>query len=78
MLLYLIVKNHSFIDGNKRIAASLFLYFLNKNDILYRQDKKVLIDGNTLASITLMIAESNPNEMETVKKIVLSILNRSR
>lgn len=77
MLLYLIVKNHSFIDGNKRIAAALFLYFLNKNGVLYREDKTTLIDGNTLASITLMIAESNPNEMETVKRIIVSILNRS-
>jgi death-on-curing family protein len=78
VLLYLIVKNHSFVDGNKRIAASIFLYFLNKNGVLYRQDNTALIDGNTLASITLMIAESNPSEMETVKKIVLSILNRSK
>lgn len=77
MLLYLIVKNHSFVDGNKRIAAALFLYFLNKNGMLYRQDKTTLIDGNTLASITLMIAESSPSEMETVKKIIMSILNRS-
>ena len=78
MLLYLIVKNHSFVDGNKRIPASLFLHFLNNNGILYHQDQKKLIDGNTLASITLMIAESNPAEMETVKRVVLSILNRSR
>jgi death-on-curing family protein len=77
MLLYLIVKNHSFVDGNKRIAAALFLYFLNRNGMLYRQDKTTLIDGNTLASITLMIAESSPSEMETVKKIIMSILNRS-
>jgi prophage maintenance system killer protein len=77
MFLYLVVKNHSFIDGNKRIAATLFLYFLNKNGMLYRQDKTALIDGNTLASITLMIAESNPGEMETVKRIIMSILNRS-
>jgi prophage maintenance system killer protein len=77
MLLYLIVKNHSFIDGNKRIAAALFLYFLNRNDILYREDRTALIDGNTLASITLMIAESNPAEMETIKRIIVSILNRS-
>lgn len=76
-LLYLIVKNHSFVDGNKRIAAAIFLYFLNKNGMLYRQDKTTLIDGNTLASITLMIAESNAGEMETVKKIIVSILNRS-
>jgi prophage maintenance system killer protein len=77
MLLYLIVKNHSFVDGNKRIAATLFLYFLDRNGVLYREDGTTLIDGNTLASITLMIAESNPNEMETVKRIIMSILNRS-
>lgn len=77
ILLYLIVKNHSFVDGNKRIAAAIFLYFLNKNGMLYRKDKTTLIDGNTLASITLMIAESNPSEMETVKRIIMSILNRS-
>jgi prophage maintenance system killer protein len=76
MLLYLIVKNHSFVDGNKRIAAAIFLYFLNANGILYRQDRTTLIDGNTLAAMTLMIAESNPGEMETVKRIVVSILNR--
>jgi len=76
MLLYLIVKNHSFIDGNKRIAAAVFLYFLNINGILYSQDNTTLIDGNTLAAITLMIAESNPDEMETVKRIIISILNR--
>jgi prophage maintenance system killer protein len=76
MLLYLIVKNHSFVDGNKRIAAAIFLYFLNANGILYRQDGIALIDGNALAAITLMIAESNPSEMETVKRIVVSILNR--
>ncbi|OPY66215.1 MAG: Fic/DOC family protein [Syntrophorhabdus sp. PtaU1.Bin050] len=77
MLLYLIVKNHSFVDGNKRIAATLFLYFLDKNSMLYGEDGRALIDGNTLASITLMIAESNPTEMETVKRIIMSILNRS-
>jgi prophage maintenance system killer protein len=75
-LLYLIVKNHSFIDGNKRIAAAIFLYFLNANGILYRRNKATVIDGNTLAAITLMVAESNPSEMETVKKIIVSILNR--
>jgi len=78
ILLYLIVKNHSFIDGNKRIAAAIFLYFLNVNGILYRRDKTMLIDGNTLAAITLMIAESKPGEMETVKRIIMSILNRSK
>ncbi len=78
VLLYLIVKNHSFVDGNKRIAAAIFLYFLDKNGMLYREDRTTLIDGNTLASLTLMIAESNPKEMETVKRIIMSILNRSR
>ncbi|MBN1627186.1 MAG: virulence protein RhuM/Fic/DOC family protein [Deltaproteobacteria bacterium] len=78
VLLYLVVKNHSFVDGNKRIAAAIFLYFLDRNGLLYRQDKTTLIDGNTLASITLMIAESNPSEMETIKRIIMSILNRSK
>jgi death-on-curing family protein len=78
ILLYLIVKNHSFVDGNKRIAAAIFLYFLNINGMLYNQDETTLIDGNTLASITLMIAESNPIEMETIKRIIMSILNRSK
>ncbi|MBF0117847.1 MAG: virulence protein RhuM/Fic/DOC family protein [Desulfobacterales bacterium] len=77
VLLYLIVKNHSFSDGNKRIAAALFLYFLNKNGMLYRKDGTTLFDGNTLASVTLMIAESKSGEMEIIKKIIISILNRS-
>lgn len=74
-LLYLIVKNHSFADGNKRIGASCFLYFLNRNNILYRGDKPI-IDNSTLFALTLLIATSKPEEMETVKQIVLSILNR--
>ena len=77
VLLYLIVKNHSFTDGNKRIAAALFLYFLNKNNMLYRKDGTTLFDGNTLAAVTLMVAESKPGEMEIIKKIIISILNRS-
>lgn len=56
----LIVKNHSFVDGNKRIAAAILLSFLDRNGMLYREDKTTLIDGNTLASLTLMIAESSP------------------
>ncbi|MBF0548490.1 MAG: virulence protein RhuM/Fic/DOC family protein [Candidatus Riflebacteria bacterium] len=77
VLLYLIVKNHSFIDGNKRIGAALFLYFLNRNKMLYRKDGTTFFDGNTLASVTLMIAESKPEEMEIIKRIIISILNRS-
>lgn len=74
-LLYLIVKNHSFADGNKRIGASCFLYFLNRNNMLYRNDKPI-IDNSILFVLTLLIATSKPEEMETVKQIVLSILNR--
>lgn len=74
MLLYLITKNHSFSDGNKRIAASCFLYFLEKNGMLYRADKPI-IDDSTLFALTVLIAESNPKEMETMKQIVVSVLN---
>lgn len=76
MLLYLIVKNHSFTDGNKRIGASCFLYFLSQNNMLYK-DEKPIIDNATLFALTLLIATSKPDEMETVKQIVLSVLNRS-
>lgn len=75
MLLYLITKNHSFSDGNKRIAASCFLYFLEKNGILYKNNLPV-IDNGTLFVLTVLIAESNPIEMETMKQIVVSVLNR--
>jgi prophage maintenance system killer protein len=76
MLLYLIVKNHSFVDGNKRIAAACFLYFLDKNNLLYGSDGIALLSNDALASMTLFIAESKPEEMETVKQVVISILNR--
>ena len=75
MLLYLIVKNHSFADGNKRIGASCFLYFMNKNGILYN-DGIPIIDNATLFAMTLLIAESNPSEMEIIKQVVISVLNR--
>ena len=74
-LLYFIVKNHSFSDGNKRIGANCFLYFLEKNNLLYKNNKPI-IDNATLATITLLIAESKPEEKETVKQIAISILNR--
>ena len=77
MLLYLVVKNHSFVDGNKRIAAACFLYFLDKNELLYNRSGESQISNDTLASVTLFIAESKPEEMQTVKQVVLSILNRS-
>ncbi len=76
MLLYFIVKNHSFTDGNKRIGASCFLFFLDKNYMLYKNGKPI-IDNGTLFALTLLIAESKPEEMETVKNAVISVLNRS-
>jgi prophage maintenance system killer protein len=77
MLLYLIVKNHAFVDGNKRIAAACFLLFLNKNQLLFRTDGQPILESQALASITLFVATSQPNELQTVKKLVISILNRS-
>ena len=75
MLLYLIVKNHSFADGNKRIGASCFLYFMSKNGILYNGGVPI-IDNSTLFALTLLIAESNPAEMEIIKQVVISVLNK--
>lgn len=77
-LLYLIVKNHSFLDGNKRIGASCFLYFLDKNGLLYDDLGDTIIDDATLFALTLLIAESKPEEMDTVKKVTISILNRNK
>lgn len=72
--LYLIVKNHVFADGNKRIAATLFIYFLNYYGILYKEGTQV-IDNNTLAALTLLIAESNPKEKEVIIDLVMNFLN---
>ena len=72
--LYLIVKNHVFADGNKRIAATLFIYFLNFYGILYKNEKQT-IDNNTLAALTLLIAESNPKEKEVIIDLVMNFLN---
>lgn len=73
IFLYLITKNHSFIDGNKRIAAVLFIYFLERNNILYRNGIQV-IDNNTLVAITLLIAQSNPNEKDILVDLVMNFL----
>ena len=73
-LLYLTVKNHAFIDGNKRIAATLFIYFLNRYNILIKDEKQV-IDNNTLASLTLLIAESNPKEKELMIDLITNFFN---
>ena len=71
--LYLIVKNHVFVDGNKRIAATLFIYFLNFYGILYKNGRQT-IDNNTLAALTLLIAESNPKEKEIIIDLVMNFL----
>ena len=71
--LYLIVKNHVFADGNKRIAATLFIYFLNFYNILYK-DEKQIIDNNTLAALTLLIAESNPKEKDVIIDLIMNFL----
>jgi len=76
MLLYLIVKNHSFIDGNKRIAAACFLYFLERNGLLYHKSGETIISNEALASLTLFIAVSKPKEMQTVNQVAISLLNR--
>lgn len=76
MLLYLVVKNHSFSDGNKRIAAMLFLWFMEKNGILYGPDKEKRIADNTLVALTLMIAESRTEEMSIMVKVVVNLINR--
>lgn len=76
MLLYLVVKNHSFVDGNKRIAATLFLWFMQNNGILYRQDGTKRISDASLVALTLMIAESHTDEMDTMVKVVVSLINR--
>lgn len=77
MLLYLVVKNHAFVDGNKRIAAACFLLFLERNELLYNKINQPLISNEALASITLLVAASKAEEMETVKKLLISVLNRN-
>ncbi|MBE6292548.1 MAG: Fic/DOC family protein [Bacteroidales bacterium] len=76
MLLYLVTKNHSFSDGNKRIAATLFLWFLNGNRILYRPDGTKRLADNTLVALTLMIAESKTEEKEVMVKVVVNLINQ--
>lgn len=77
MLLYLVTKNHSFSDGNKRIAATLFLWFLNGNGILYHEDGTKRIADNTLVALTLMIAESRTEEKDTMVKVIVNLINKN-
>ena len=77
ILLYLVTKNHSFSDGNKRIAAFLFLWFMERNGILYNPDGSKRIGNNTLVALTLMIAESRTEEMNTMVKVIVNLINRN-
>ena len=77
MLLYLVTKNHSFSDGNKRIAATLFLWFMNNNGILYREDGSKRIADNSLVALTLMIAESRTEEKDVMVKVVVNLINKN-
>ena len=75
-LLYLVTKNHSFSDGNKRIAATLFLWFMNNNGILYREDGTKRIADSTLVALTLMIAESRTQEKDVMVKVIVNLINK--
>lgn len=77
MLLYLVTKNHSFSDGNKRIAAFLFLWFMERNGILYNPDGSKRIGNNTLVALTLMIAESRTEEMDIMIKVIVNLINKN-
>lgn len=78
VLLYLIVKNHSFVDGNKRIGAACFLLFLSKNDLLFSTENKPIISNDALAALTLFVATSKTEEMQLIIKLIVSILNRNK
>ncbi|QBO57137.1 Fic family protein [Chryseobacterium salivictor] len=77
MFLYLVTKNHSFSDGNKRIAAFLFLWFLSNNELLYRKSGDKLLENNTLVALTLMIAQSKSEEKDTMVKVVVNLINKN-
>jgi len=76
MLLYLGIKNHSFIDGNKRIAAALFLMYLEKNNYLYNKTREKRIADNALVALCLMIAESNPKEKDIILRVIVNLINK--
>lgn len=75
-LLYFVVKNHSFSDGNKRIAAWLFVWYLNKNNYLYNSEGKVKVENNALASLTLMVALSKADEKDLMIKVIINSINK--
>ena len=73
-LLYFVTKNHSFLDGNKRIAATMFLYFLDRNGMLYDTDGNKTLDDHTLVALTIMIAESRPEEKEMMVSVIMNCI----
>jgi len=75
-LLYFVIKNHSFVDGNKRIAAFLFVWFLNANNILYDKNERKRIEDKALVALTLMIAESNPKDKDVIIKVIVNLINK--
>ena len=76
-MLYFIVKNHSFIDGNKRIAASIFLWFMEGNGLLYKEDGSKRLADNALVALTLLIAESDPKERDVIVTLVVNLINKN-
>lgn len=70
------MKNHAFVDGNKRVAAAIFIYFLAANEILYRADGTKRLADNALVALTLLIAESRPDEKDTIVKVIINLINR--
>ncbi|NOZ75184.1 MAG: virulence protein RhuM/Fic/DOC family protein [FCB group bacterium] len=76
-LLYFVTKNHSFADGNKRIAATLFVYFLNRNKILYRKDGSKRLPDTTLVALTVLIAQSKPEEKDIIIKVIVNLINKN-
>ena len=76
-LLYFVTKNHSFFDGNKRIAATIFLYFLDRNRILYDDEGNKLLDDHTLVALTIMIAESKPEEKEMMISVIMNCISEA-
>ncbi len=75
-LLYFTIKNHSFVDGNKRIAAAIFLWYLEMNNYLYSKDGRKRIPDNALVALCLLIAESDPKEKEIITKVVVNLINK--
>lgn len=75
--LYFFIKNHSFSDGNKRIAAFLFVWFLERNNLLYFEGKK-MIDDNALVALTLMIAESKPDDKDMMIKVIINLISNRK